>query len=152
MMEYTSLPSPPGGLHSGGVILRFAHTVPGDPERDFVPYYHFRIIVGADFDAGHINFRVGDTEHVRMYAGHVGFGIAEGHRGNGYAGQACIAIAPLVQRFYRTVVLTCNPENMASRRTIERLGAEFIEEVDVPPSEPMYKNGVRVKRRYAWTP
>ncbi len=151
-MDNTPLPSPPADLHYGGVALNFAHVVPGDPARDFVPYYHFRIIVGRVCDACHINFRVGDTEHVRMYAGHIGFGIDAKLRGNGYAGQACLAIAPLVRQFYQTVVVTCNPDNAASRRTIERLGAEFVEEVDVPPSEPMYENGARVKRRYLWTP
>lgn len=151
-MENSPLPAPPDGLSHGEVVLKLSHIVPGDPPRAFVPYYHFRIMVANEVDAGHINFRVGDTEHVRMYAGHIGFGIDAEYRGHGYAGQACLAIVPLVTQHYRTVIMTCNPDNAASRRTIERLGAEFVEEVDVPPSEPMYENGARVKRRYLWTP
>ena len=42
-----------------------------------VPYYHFRIIDVDGTDVGHINFRVGDTEHVRVSAGHIGFEIAD---------------------------------------------------------------------------
>jgi hypothetical protein len=37
-------------------------------------------------------------------------------------------------------------------RTIERLGARFIDEVVVPPYDPHYQRGSRRKRRYRWTP
>lgn len=146
------LPDPPTILAAGDVTLRLDRIVPGDTERNFVPYYHFRILNARGVDVGHINFRVGDTDHVRLFAGHVGFAVEGTHRGHGYARQACLAIAPLIQMFYAVIVLTCNPDNLASRRTIECLGAEFLEEVQVPPHEPMYENGARVKRRYSWTP
>jgi hypothetical protein len=41
---------------------------------------------------------------------------------------------------------------VASRRTIERLGAEFIDEVPVPEHDPHYARGSRIKRRYLWKP
>lgn len=101
---------------------------------------------------GHINFRVGDTEHVRVCAGHVGFEVSEAHRGHGYALQACRAIAPFVASLYETVTITCDPENQASRRIIEQLGASFVDEVPVPPHDPQYQKGSRWKRRYRWEP
>jgi len=103
-------------------------------------------------DVGHINFRVGDTEHVRICAGHIGFEITETFRGHGYALQACRAIAPFVRSIYRSVTITCDPDNPASRRTIERLGAEFIDEVVVRSSDPREEPTLRIKRRYRWTP
>jgi predicted acetyltransferase len=145
-------PVPPETLASGEVVLRFVKVVPGEPARGVVPYYHFRILLAGGSDAGHINFRVGDTEHVQVCAGHIGFVVKESFRGHGYALQACRAIAPFVRSVYPSVTITCNPDNLASRRTIERLGASFLDEVAVPPQDPGYQSGARRKRRYRWVP
>ena len=150
--ENDPLPDPPGGLSHGEVELCLGRIVPGDPVFDYVPYYHFRILNAGGQDVGHLNFRVGDTALVRMYLGHVGFGVSPEHRGHGYARQACLAAAPCIRLFHPTVVLTCDPENMVSRRTLERLGATFIEEVAVPPDQAPHVRGARAKRRYHWTP
>jgi hypothetical protein len=60
-----TFPPPPESLAAGQVRLRFVQMFPGDAPRGFVPYYHFRVLVAGNLDVGHINFRVGDTEHVR---------------------------------------------------------------------------------------
>ena len=147
-----SLPAPPGGLSWGSVMLRLGQILPGDPVHQLVPAYHFRIRTSGGVDVGHLNFRVGDTDHVRLVAGHIGYEILEQHRGHGYAREACRAVAPFVRRFYEAVTITCDPDNRPSRRTIERLGAAFLEEVDVPPHDPHYQRGSRRKRLYRWTP
>jgi tagatose 1,6-diphosphate aldolase len=147
-----ALPVPPETLTYGEVMLRFSRVVFGDPSRGLVPYFHYRILIPVAMDAGHINFRVGDTEHVRKYVGHIGFEVAEWFRGNNFALQACRAIAPFVRTVYKTVIITCNPENTGSQRTIEELGALFLDEVEVPPHDPHYASGARRKRRYAWIP
>jgi len=147
-----ALPVPPETLSHGEVMLRFSRIVFGDAARGLVPYFHYRILIPVGMDAGHINFRVGDTEHVRRYVGHIGFEVSEWFRGNHFALKACLALAPFVRSVYKDVVVTCDPENLASRRTIESLGALFIEEVEVPPHDPHYASGARRKRRYAWIP
>jgi tagatose 1,6-diphosphate aldolase len=144
------LPAPPEALAFGEVGLRFVHIVPGDAPRGFVPSYHFRILTAGDVDVGHINFRVGDTEHVRLCAGHIGFEVGEPFRGRSLALQACRALAPFVRSVYASVTITCDPDNVASLRTIEKLGARFVDEVNVPPLDPHYRRGSRVKRRYRW--
>jgi hypothetical protein len=63
------LPVPPNSLSFDQVRLHFVQIIPGDASRGFVPYYHFRILVADGTDVGHINFRVGETEHVRLCAG-----------------------------------------------------------------------------------
>jgi tagatose 1,6-diphosphate aldolase len=146
------MPVPPDRLAFEEVTLRFAKILPGDPPRGLVPAYHYRILTSAGADAGHINFRLGDTPHVLLSVGHIGFEITEGFRGHGYARQACRAIAPFVRSVYRSVTITCDPGNQASRRTIERIGARFIDEVTLPPDDPQYQGGSRIKRRYQWTP
>lgn len=150
--DIKSLPPPPKNLSFGEVKLHFVRITPGDPARDFVPGYHFRILIADGSDVGHINFRVGDTAHVRICAGHIGFEIREPFRGHGYALQACRAIAPFVRSVSGSVTITCNPDNTASIRTIERLGASFVDEVPVPEHDPHYQRGARNKRRYRWTP
>lgn len=144
--------TPPETLSFGEVGLHFVRVVPGDPSRDFVPAYHFRILLADGSDVGNVNFRVGDAEHVRVCAGHIGFEIREQFRGHGYAFQACRAIAPFVRLVSGAVTITCDPDNVASIRTIERLGASFTDEVSVPPHDPHYKRGSRTKKRYVWTP
>jgi len=147
-----SLPVPPETLSYGQVTIRFDRIVPGEPSRGFVPYYHFRILIADGSEVGHINFRIGDTEHVRLCAGHIGFEILESSRGRGYALQACRAIAAFVRSIYDAVTVTCDPDNFASMRIFAQLGASFIDEVSVPPQDPHYQRGSRSKRRYAWKP
>ena len=146
-----TLPEAPRYLFYGAAILRFSHVGAGAPERGLVPYYHYRIFVG-ELDAGHINLRVGDTQHVRLCAGHIGYGISESFRGHGYAYQACRALAPLVRAISPEVIITTDPDNYASVRTIERLGAVFLDEMAVPEDDPHFAQGSRVKRRYQWSP
>lgn len=124
----------------------------GDRSRGFVPSYHFRIETRDGSDAGHINFRVGNTQHVRLAAGHIGFEVRELFRGHGYALEACRALAPFVRSVSGSVTVTCDPDNVGSRRTLEHLGATFMGEVDVPPGDPHYERGSRRKLRYRWTP
>ena len=145
------LTKPPEHLEFDSVTLRFSTIVPGDAARGLVPYYHYRIFAdGAD--VGHINLRVGDTEHVRLSAGHVGFEIAMPYRGHRYAFYACRALAPFARSICPKVILTCDSANCASRRTIELLGATFIDEVTVPLGDPHYLRGSRTKLRFQWQP
>jgi len=48
--------------------------------------------------------------------------------------------------------ITCNPDNLASRRTCELVGAELIETVALPPGNDMYDRGDRFKCRYRLLP
>lgn len=146
------LPVPPKNLSCDDVALLFVEVVPGRPDKGFVPYYHFRIIADGSADAGHINFRVGDTEHVGLYAGHIGYEVKKVHRGHRDALKACRAVAPFVRSVYPSVIITSDPDNAPSLRTIELLGATFVDEVQVPPTDPHYLRGSRLKRRYRWDP
>jgi RimJ/RimL family protein N-acetyltransferase len=46
------------------------------------------------------------------------------------------------------VWITCHPGNTPSIRTIEALGATYVETVDLPPGHPARLAGERQKRRY----
>lgn len=146
------LPTAPKRLSYDDVTVVFKQLTNGDLKRGFVPGYHFQIFNKRCEEVGHLNFRVGDTEHVRFAAGHIGFEVAELHRGHRYAGSACLAIAPWVSEVSGTVLITVDPDNLPSIRTIERIGGNFLDEVDVPIGDPHYLRGSFRKRRYRWMP
>ncbi|RYD61624.1 MAG: GNAT family N-acetyltransferase, partial [Verrucomicrobiaceae bacterium] len=143
MTTLSLLPPPPAmALHAEGVALNFSKVVIPIDRRQ-APYYHFRILAGTR-DVGHINLRIGKSEHVLRVVGHVGYGIRKRYRGKHYALLACQALAPFARTIAPEVIVTCDPENHASRRTLERLtGARRGQTVSVPPSDPHYRRGAR---------
>jgi predicted acetyltransferase len=44
--------------------------------------------------------------------------------------------------------ITCDPANSASQRTINLVGARFVEIVDLPPDCVIYRDGKRRKMRF----
>ena len=147
-----ALPDPPAELTHQNVVLQFWATTPGDDQRGFVPAYHFRIVASQGIDVGHINVRFGNTQHLRLCAGHIGYHIRPEHRGQGFAAQACLAIADFVSSLFKDgdVIITCDPDNIASIKTIEHIGGVFIDEVDVSEQEPQFEQGTTRKKRYRW--
>ena len=149
-MHKSNLTPPTTDLRYCDISLEFLEIVPPDEIKGLVPFYKFRILDPSDTAVGHINFRVGDTEHITQVVGHLGYSILEPFRGHSYAYQAVRAIAPLVRTTYKNVIITCNPDNLASKRTIEKLGAVFINIIAVPDYDPLYASGSRFKLRYLW--
>ena len=46
------------------------------------------------------------------------------------------------------LLITCSPDNIASRRTLEKLQGELVETADVPRSHWLYERGETVKNIY----
>jgi tagatose 1,6-diphosphate aldolase len=98
---------------------------------------------------GNIRLSIGSTPHIECYAGHVGYGVLPQHRGHRYAARAVKLLLPLACKLgIDPVWITCDPENLASRRTLELAGAEFIEMVDVPVDCVIHRKGHPKKCRY----
>ena len=115
-----------------------------------VPAWSFCMVhAESGEELGTIRLRVGDSRHVVMYAGHVGYSVKERHRGHRYAGRALQLLLPVARRFgLDPLWVTCDPENVASRRTMERIGARLVEEVDVRPDCVIFQSGHPRKCRY----
>lgn len=143
---------PPLNMHSGPIKLMFEKRVEVEPGGALVPFYHFKITDADGTTVGHINFKVGDTSHIRQCVGHIGYEILPEHGGHSYAYFACNPIRPFVRVFYDKVILTSDPENIPSVKTIEKINAPFLNERMVPRMDPSYKIGSKTKRRYAWKP
>jgi len=135
------------------IQVRVERQSDADPAKGHVPAYHCGVYLRADGErVGNVMCRIGDTEFLEMYAGHLAYEIDEPHRGHHFAERASRLVSPVFRHHgVDPVWVTCNPDNMASRRTLERLGAEFVETVDLPAGCDMYERGERRKCRYRWT-
>ena len=140
----------PGRLIDGDLELVLVEKYPGDPTINYVPAYRFKMnLVGQDQEVGRVEFRVGNTHHLTMYGGHLAYGVDPEHRGRRYAARACRLLLPLARHHgFQTLWITCNPDNIASRRTCELAGAILVEIVDLPEDTDMFQEGERQKCRY----
>jgi len=127
---------------------------PGDAVRGFVPAYHFLMRLHPRHRSplpivGGMGLRIGWTNDLEMYLGHIGYHVFPPARGMHLAERACRLVLPLAARHgLSTLWITCNPDNLPSRRTCERLGATYVDTVDLPTTHPLYARGERRKRRY----
>lgn len=136
----------------GELVLQLAEEFPGDPARGYGPAYLFDMKVRGDI-AGRISFRGGDAADIVLYRGHIGYTVWPHHRGHRLAARAVRLLLPFArEQGVQELWITCNPDNIASRRTCEIAGAELVEIVDVPPDLDLYQRGDRQKCRYRLLP
>jgi predicted acetyltransferase len=139
-----------GPLTDGVVDLRLVSVTPADPETDEVLTYRFSIRAAQrDVEMGGISLRVGSNDTIERFRGQIGFEIDPAHRGHGYATRACRLVSPVASQHGLTFLwVTCDPDNIASRRTLEKAGARLIDVVEVPRETRFYAEGSRQKCRY----
>ena len=133
------------------IELRLARTLEADAEKGYVPAYVYHIHErGGIRAAGYIDLRIGENRNL-FYGGHIGYRVLEEFRGHGYAERACRLVVPLALAHGMTMLrITCNPDNLASKRTIEKLGATLLGVYDVPEDNEMYEMGDRQKCIFEW--
>lgn len=138
-------------LIDGGLRLLLKERYPGDPDKGWAPAYRFTISVSHE-PVGTIELRLGATDFMVQFGGQVGYEIEPNHRGHRFAARAIRLLPQLAQRHgFRFLWITCDPENGASRRSLEIAGAELIEIVDLPQDCEMYEEGHRRRCRYRLT-
>ena len=122
----------------------------GNPARGVVPAYKFAMRkVDTEEPIGRVDLRIGNTEQIVLYAGHIGYRVEPPYRGQRYAARSCLLLFDLARRHQIDPLwITCNPENVASKRTCELVGGKFIEIVELPEDTDMYREGERLKCRY----
>ena len=126
-------------LSDGTITLRLTEHNPGGD--DILPYYYYDIH-DANGPAGKISVRIGDNAH-SYRNGHIGYEIDAARRGKRYALRACKLVLPVARAHgMGRIYLTCGESNTASRRTIERLGAELLEIADIPESCFFWRPGI----------
>ncbi len=137
------------GASAGDPGLRLDVVYSEDDSPWLTPAYRFDILVRGS-RAGTISLRIGNDERMVRYAGHIGYGVNEEYRGHHLSERAVRLLLPLARAHgLDQVWIGCNPENAASCRTLERLGADYVETIAIPPDyERYYSRGEREKQRY----
>ncbi len=138
--------------YSDGVIdLIPLHIGSPNRERGFVHEQVWKITLHNEHQGiGQISYRDGEGRNVYLF-GHIGYHIDHPYRGRHYAYRACRLIAREIRLSGKSsVVITCDPENEASRKTCIRLGCLFERIADVP--EDIYRRFEisHIKCRYIW--
>ncbi len=132
-------------MSDGEISLRISQKYQGDDE--LLPFYYYDICVG-DIAVGKISVRIGNNYH-SYYNGNVGYEIDKEYRGNNYAYKSCKLVLQVAQAHgMNEMVLTCDESNIASYKTIEKLGAELIEIVKPPNDYFAYRENMEKQRIY----
>jgi predicted acetyltransferase len=148
MKMNTLAPIDPGQLRESELELRFKAFMP-HPVHKVTTYYFQMVHVGTGDELRIINLRVGSTPHIELYAGHVGYAVHPPHRGHRFAARSLRLLLPLARSLsLNPLWVTCDPENAASRRSLEIVGARLIEIVDVPAHCVIHQSGHPRKCRY----
>ena len=136
-------------LKNEEIYLSLYKTADENIAKGYVPAYYFKIVRCTDeAEVGVCDLRIGYNDNIE-YGGNIGYEIFEAFRGNHYASKACKLLIPLAMKHQlEEVIITCSPENIASRKTCERSGAEFIGIIDVPRWHELYKMGEKKKCKY----
>lgn len=136
-------------LRNDEIYLNLTGTIDEDLERELVPSYYFDICsLENETVMGHCDLRIGHNQKL-YYGGNIGYNVKPEFRGHHYAGKACRLLFELAKKHeLGYVIITCNPENIASRKTCEYAGGKLTGIVPLPPDNDMYLEGEREKCIY----
>lgn len=135
-------------LQNDEIKLVLEKAVDGDDEKGWVPAYHFAICNLDGTKMGVCDLRIGHNDNL-YYGGNIGYRVDEPYRGHHYAGKACLLLFELAKRHeLGYIIITCNPDNYASRRTCEYAGGELLEIAQLPEGNDMRAGGETEKCIY----
>ncbi|MEP6836330.1 MAG: GNAT family N-acetyltransferase [Gemmatimonas sp.] len=153
------LPLPPA-LEDGVIALQLLHLVgPGDASARPIAAqflanaleYRFAILRASDgLRVGWIYLRITQDDVIVRAIGHAGYGVDAAHQRRGYATRAVRLIQQLAHDHALSPLwILIAPENVASRRTVERVGFQLVDIVDASP-EALAMESVPTVCRYRW--
>ncbi len=100
---------------------------------------HLYKIYLDDKEIGYCDLRIGHNASLYYY-GNIGYRIYEDYRGHNYSYYASLLLIEIAKRYeVDYLLITCDPDNYASKKVIEKLGFEFIREARVPLWHPLFK-------------
>jgi len=128
------------------VSLKERFSISNERAYDGVGTVFFDIYNNEGYRVGSIDLRLKMDDYMYYY-GHVGYDVYEPFRGNHYAYEACKVLFEIAKDEYKIneLIITCNPDNIASYKTLVKLGGECKGIVKVPLSHPLYIHGDKEK-------
>lgn len=114
----------------------------------WLPYFVYDIELDNTI-VGTIVLRTG-TWKERYYDGHIGYTIEERYRGHHYALIASwLVMIEAAKLGFRRLIITCSPDNLASKNTIKYLPAKYLETTIVPKAiRKHFNKGEIIKEIY----
>ncbi len=100
----------------------------------------------TNIKVGKCDFRF-KSDGFMYYYGNIGYRIYEKYRGHSYAYYACALLFEIIKKEYdyKEIIATCNPENIASYKTLKKLNGTLVEVCKVPFDHDLYMKGDRYK-------
>ena len=119
---------------------------------DGVPTVFYDIYVSGTNPSG-TNLKVGKcdlrlkNDGFMYYYGNVGYNIIESQRGHHYAYYACKVLFKIAKEEFgmKELIITCNPDNEASYKTLKKLKGDLIDIAQIPYDHELYEKGDRFK-------
>ena len=101
---------------------------------------------GSNLKVGKCDLRL-KNDGFMYYYGNVGYNIKETYRGHHYAYYACKILFKIAKEEFglNELIITCNPDNDASYKTLKRLGGKLVEIAQIPYDHELYEKGDRFK-------
>jgi len=120
-------------------------------EKGHVPRYGFSIIrIDGGEEIGVVYFAV-DTTRRQYQRGHISYGVSPAHSGHNYAMKACKLVKPVaLAHGFTRLFIGSGYDNIASRKTIEKLGAVPITASDIPDAEVFEYLAAEKIDMYVW--
>jgi predicted acetyltransferase len=121
-----------GPLVDGDIELILAKAEPRDTGLGVVPQYDFELrLTGTTQKIGLLKLRIVLTDKLEHFGGNLSYDVDEGYRGHEYAARGCRLLFPLARRHgLKSLLITCAPDNVASRRTCERIDARYVDTIE----------------------
>ena len=135
-------------LKTDEIFLKLTKTCGEQPEKRWLPAYYFDICLLNGTPIGTCDLRVGYNDKTYI-GGNIGYSVDEEYRGNHYAAKACRLLFKQARKHNLDyLIITCDPENVASYKTCEYADGKHIETTDIPEDNEMYAEGKRKVKIY----
>lgn len=131
-------------LDDGEIRLRFAGKSVDPKENGWGTSFIYDIVADQKV-VGRCDLRIGSGTTIDL-AGHIGYAVYLPYRGHHYAAKACLLLFKQAKHLgLNEVLITCNTDNIASYKTCEVAGCEFVTTKIVPVDHELYLQGDREK-------
>jgi predicted acetyltransferase len=140
----------PGDLVDRDLTLRLRETRPAQADIQWVAAMVFDMFhTETGTKMGYLHLRFGVTADLLYHGGQIGYGVEPEFRGHRYAARSVPLVLPLAARAgMEEIWITCDPANIASRRSLEIAGGELVEIRKIATWSPMYQLGRRESCRF----
>ena len=138
-------------LNDGEIKLVIKSQDQPNDENGDMPRYGFSIIhIKDNEDIGVVYFAV-DNSRSQYLRGHLSYGVSPAYKGNNYAAKACKLIKHVaLAHGFKRLFIGSGHDNIASRKTIEKLGATPVTINDVPDEDVLQYHKSENIDMYVW--